>query len=382
MMHLGDYKVILLLSILTLSGCMPDAKKQNVSTISIDPKTVNQEAVLSELVSEVKVITLETTPECFIEYFSEILYIDKENIIYRSGNSILFFDGKGTYKDKINSVGKGPDEYVKILNAHININDKLVYVVDIDAVKVYDFAGRFINKFAIGISPGDVIELKDGKFLVSVSQNYSEINRDELFLFNSSGNKIKSFKSKSEEIIKVSQDFMGMGFVYDIGKEVFYRDFLSDSIFEVSDKFLKPHWFIDSGKYKLDAEERLNVSKRSETLNNDKVDIKEVFESLKYFFISYSFNDNSYFTVFSKNNNKCIHKSAYTYDEEKKYDGMINFGIKNDLIKNATAFRPNYINGNIIVSAVNPVYFNVEQRKLFGCKEDGNPVLFIGKLKY
>ena len=379
-MRLEGYKIILFISIITLAGCSSETKKNDLPTINIDPKIAERDCLLSELAADVKVVSLETNPECIIEHFSKLLYLDAENIIYKSGNSIILFGGNGNYKNKISAVGKGPHEYIKILNAHIDAKEKLIYIVDLNAIKIYDFNGHFVNKFASGISTSDIIKLKNGQFLVPVTQNYKEINRDQMFLFDSSFNKIKSFKSKNPETIKVDQNFMGMGIVYDIDDAVFYRNYINDTIFQVVDEVLKPCWFIDLGKHKMNAEERLNVSKKSEALNKNKVYIQEILESLNFFFIRYSFNNSGHFAVYSKKTKECINRLVYPYDEDKEFDGMINFGIKNDLIEKAPAFRPNYISGKIIVSEVSPIYLNKEQRDLFKCKEEDNPVLFVGTL--
>ena len=381
MMHLEGYKFILFVSIIMLVGCSAETGKKDFPTINIDPEMAERDCLLSELATDVKVISLETNLDCIIDHFSELLYLDSENIIYKSGNFIIFFDGKGSFVNKISAVGKGPHEYVKILNATVDARGKLIYIVDNGVIKIYNFKGEFINKFASEITPSDIIKSKNGKFLIAVTQDYKEIDRNKLFIYDSLLNQVKSFKSKNSETIKVRQNFMGMGKVYKINDKEYYRNHINDTIFELIDNKLKPHWFLNIGKYKLNAEERLNISKKREAMNNNKIHVQDVLESLNYFFIRYSFMHNAHFVVYKKVTGECINRLIYNYDESKEYDGMVNFGIKNDLIENAPAFRPDYINGKTIVSSINPIYLNKEQRELFKCKEDDNPVLFVATFK-
>ena len=378
MMRLEGYKFILFVSIIMLVGCSAETGKKDFPTINIDPEMAERDCLLSELATDVKVISLETNSQCIIGSFSNLLYLNDENIIYKSGNSIILFDGNGKYKKKISAVGKGPHEYSKILKARIDAINELIYIIDFNAIKIYDFKGNFINKFATSISPSDIIKLKNNDFLVPVFQNYKEINRNELFLFDTSFNKIRPFKSKNLEVIKVRQNYRVRGTVYHIDDAVIYTNFINDTIFKVTDTNLVPHWFIDLGKYKMSTEEKLNLTKGRDALENgNKIDLREVFESSNYFFIKYSFMGNAHFVVYNKETGQCINRLVYNFNKNKEYDGMVNFGIKNDLIKYAPAFRPKYINGKTIVSSINPIYLNKEQRELFKCKEDDNPVLFV-----
>lgn len=382
MMHFKANKIKLLLSVFLLLGCTHEKGGNNVNTTDINPNETDKYCVLSELVDDIKVISLENSPESLIGYFSELIYLDTENIIYESENTLIIFDGKGNYKNKITSIGKGPQEYTEILDVFVDTYSKHIHIVDYSGIKIYDFTGQYVKSINTKLQFSGVFKSKDGNYILSAAQTYKEKNRDILYIYDANFKKIHTFKSKNKEILNVRQDIIPVGGLYKINDEIFYKTAFMDTIFKVKDTVLEPHWSFSLGEFKMTIAEQLNTSEflRARQSNN-KIQLINLSESPKYFFITYIFNKQKHFSVLKKETNEFVFHANIPLQNNENYDGEIELGIKNDLINNAPPFKPSYINDYTIVSINSPVYLNKSQLKLFNCKEDDNPLLFVANLK-
>lgn len=371
-MRLVTYKLIVGLTLIAI-GCSHNPKtvlNDTFPTIHIEPKIDIENCNLSEIAKKIEIVSLETNPNSIISSMSNLVFLDKNNIIYRSDKTVIIFDGEGNYIGKVNAVGNGPEEYNSITTVDFDPNNKWIYIVDGSDIKVYNFDGEFIKKIKIPFRIGGLFKAKN-RFVIPVVQRYAEKNRDMLHILDSNLTKIKSFKSRNnDDYSKAKQMYSFMSNPYVVKNELYFREYFTDTIFRVVDTTLVPYWSITLGKYRKKIRNSLNSDDFLSSLLNKKISSFGVLESINYFFISYYYGSGLYKSVFDKKKREFVFHKRFTEND-------MFIGIKNDLIPNAPLFNPKFIKNNLLVSIIYPVLLNNEQLEQFNCKIDDNPLLFI-----
>lgn len=380
-MHLPFFrKLVYILFLCAGINACNNEKKSDIQSIQISPEISNVPCPISKIVSEMGLVHLETTPQCFMGYFSFLIFLDDKTIIFKSNKSILVFDNRGKFLSKIESVGKGPGEYQTIVNAFVDQSRRTIYVVDYKDIKIYTFEGRYIKTILIPFPPGGLFRRGNGDLIVVCQQKYNNPDRDMLYLLDSLFDVSHVFKSMNHDICKdIQQNLFFAGTPYEIDGHLFYIEPFVDTIYEICDTTLKPHWRINLGKYKCETKDGINISNNNRA-SHKRIPMLDIFETKSYFFIGYIYNQAKYMSIYDKNLKKLIFHQKYT-QEDFPDQAMPIFGIKNDIIKNAPSFWPGFVKNNLAIEIVSPASLNNEQLKEFNCKVGDNPILFIGTLK-
>lgn len=356
-----------------------DHKISQDHTVFIDPFLKNISCPLSEIIGNIKVVHLETSPNCLIGHFSYLIFLDDKYIVFVSDKSILIFDNQGKYLNKIDALGKGPKEYGTIANAFVDPINKMIYIVDYDDIKLYNFAGEYRSTLKLSSKSGGVYRRSNAKLIIVCSQIYSYEKREMLYLLDSNFNLYHTFYSNNPDVCKdIKQNLFFAGTPYEINGRLYYIEPFVETIYEISDTLLIPHWTISSGDLGLKTEDGINIDNFNKA--SDKIPPLGLRETENLFFINYTFNNALYMSLFDKRNNKFIFHQKYSPGDFPDKSSPI-LGMKNDLIENSPLFWPKYINNNTIVSLTEPVSMTAEQRKKLGCNQDDNTILFIGELK-
>jgi hypothetical protein len=383
MISLKLKKVIAILMVFTIIfGCKNNHQNHKISQdhyVFIDPYLENISCPLSEIIENIKVVHLETSPNCLIGYFSYLIFLNDKYIVFVSNKSILIFDNQGKYLSKIDALGKGPKEYGTIVNAFVDPINKMIYIVDYDDIKLYNFAGEYSSTFKLSSSSGGVYRRSNGKFVVVCSQGYSYEKREMLHLLDSNFNVYHTFYSNNPDVCKdIKQNLFFAGTPYEINGRLYYNEPFVETIYEISDTLLIPHWIISSGDRGYKTKD--GISSINSHLAFNKIPPLGLRETENYFFINYTFRRGVFRSLFDKRNNKFIFHQEFS-PRDFPANSSPSLGMKNDLIENSPLFWPKYINNSTIVSLAEPVSMTEEQRKKLGCTQDDNTVLFIGELK-
>ena len=159
--------LILLSLVLLFSTCSEksnDSKSNNnENALFIDltelPKGLEN---LTKDIKEIKFVPLETSSECYISVIKTI--IENENYIFvrdNRGKSILRFDKKGKYISKIEKIGKGPGEYLKINGFSLIPKTQELLILDFNFNKLlrFNYEGEYISKIPIKNTPFGIVAL-------------------------------------------------------------------------------------------------------------------------------------------------------------------------------------------------------------------------------
>jgi len=130
---------ILSICLLFLSCNHKEINEDNTCvSIVIDIDSQNEYLKLSEIFDSINIIPLQTLPECLIGEISS-LFIDKNSIyiLDRPRESIYIFSIDGNFIHKICNIGKGPGEYLNILDFFIDSEQNRIVLTSSDKIQFY-----------------------------------------------------------------------------------------------------------------------------------------------------------------------------------------------------------------------------------------------------
>ena len=154
-----QFAVLLLFTLFLFHSCKnSESDISSFITLDITNGLVKKKKhYLSEITKDYQLIKLETNPHCLINKIYKI-YFAKDKIIVLDGSpffgtrgpekqSLLIFDNKGRFLNKIGKKGKGPGEYHSIINLCIDERNEIIYVLSGDqSIIQYRFSGEFLTK--------------------------------------------------------------------------------------------------------------------------------------------------------------------------------------------------------------------------------------------
>jgi len=275
--------------------------QKNIPKIDLVKEIKNEDDItLSRFVKKVEYVPLELTNESTIEMISKI-YLTKDYLIIGhntrgSSNKLLIFNPKtGKFIRNIGNVGKGPDEYLRLLNNFYNPYNNLLYAISGNIIKIYNLAGDYITSF-------EQVKINDPITSTTLRANTEGfINGDTFvrYINNSSGsiNKRISITSKTTELksfpnyhkwnnndvnnnVYISQDPI----FFTNGSTISFKERSNDTIFEISTNKLSPKYILTTGSskypYILPREEAINQISKPK----DYFETNNIFENSKYLF--------------------------------------------------------------------------------------------------
>jgi hypothetical protein len=211
---------------------------------------------MSEIISEINYIPLETKPNCLLGYMN--IPVFGRDIIVKAGDdsrAILRFSNQGKFLNKIGNQGRGPEEYLDFCDVRL-IGDTVFVVSNFsNSVICYSLTGSFLKKYHVNIKarPKSIVQLSDKSFMISLS-NPSNL-----------GNIIKTdreFNIKTGFIKNVPLNDNPLPFRFQKSKnKVFYYYNFIDTIFEISRGFPIPSIIIDYGRYSR-SREKFSLSEK------------------------------------------------------------------------------------------------------------------------
>ena len=137
---------------LTLSVALSSCNNEKVDTGSlpeIDFETAYKEPIgpptMSEFVSRVEYVKLETKPECFVKSMQGITFSKNFIALYEyPSKRIMIFTKEGKYLNDIGRVGQGPGEYNRARSIIISPDEKYVaFMQSGNLVYLYNLGGTF-----------------------------------------------------------------------------------------------------------------------------------------------------------------------------------------------------------------------------------------------
>lgn len=360
--------LLLLVLLLLLISCK-ESKRANFQRV-IEIKTERSSRLkLSQFVDSVIVIPLETNASALIgqigkiQFFKDRLYIQDD-----LANSILVFDKRGRFVERLSRIGLGPGEYIRLKD--FEVHDSGLYVLDISGRKInhYDKNMNYMDKTDVG-SVVSYFTIKDDGFWLykepDMSAGYYQLTKTDKL-----GNVVAEefYKKKSVD----SRDYNWVsGHVFQkVGEELYYSSPHSNSIYCEKENKWSHAYFLSFGNKGFPENEDINDY--DITADDFPFIIRKNFYcSNRYLLTDFFVKDKRHFTFLDKLSNEI-------------FTGI----MENDLIPRYGRFFPLYATEGYLIEVVNAEYVLSDFQGLIGfndklndLQEDDNPVLVLYALK-
>lgn len=319
---------IILWFIFIFSAEIVYCQKTNNTLLKLKPDFVNTgQLKMSEIISEISYIPLETKPSCLIGYMN-IPAFGKDIIIYsHNGENIYRFSDKGKFLNKIGNKGRGPEEYQACTDVLL-IGDTVFVVSNFsNDILCYSLTGTFLKKYHINIKarPKSIVQLPDKSFMISLS-NPSDFG----ILLKTD----KDFNIKTGFIKNVPLDDNPIVYSFPKSpKKIYYYYTYIDTIYEVSKGYPIPAVIIDYGKYSASKEKHSVDEKHNAILSRPNIyDFRTGLSYLKLS-IYYPFKNSTFTILYRIGDGKQFAWTKLINDIDKgtldKWQGFLS---ENDLI--------------------------------------------------
>lgn len=203
--------------ILFLGSCRDlDKNTLNASVIRVPVRKIKSE-VFADLFSEVRYVPLETTKKSLITKVDKLIVGESIIVVWDKRNySILLFNKDGGFISKLGDQGRGPREYVDILDITIDEKNKQVILNDPgkQSLFYFDFEGKFLEYKSLidfSLTGPALVDFKD---YIIFNRGYYPIDGNYLGVFDKNTLKFK------ESILpfKITSLFGGRDFLYSFQK--------------------------------------------------------------------------------------------------------------------------------------------------------------------
>ncbi len=408
---------IILISAITLMSCERKISpaKENIIPLATE---VGKYGILnlSDYVTDLKYIPLETNDSVLISNIEQIIY-ENEKIIITSDwrqNECLVFNKNGAFCNKIGNIGQGPEEYIAL--QQIFTHDNLIYIKTPSVLlKTYDTDGNFVKKIPLPDLKSEymireVQPITSDIFFLDIASHelsYYPIT----ILIKSNGITSDIIKEYTEPfILEKPFEYVSnneFAITYRFKNEIRYYKYTNcDTIFTIGKSLNKKDAFIfDFGKYKP-TRTHLTGKKDNSLSGAPPIRPIKILESSDFLFIEFNFAKYApepfefKTTMGSSTKEKIVTNSMVfgLFDKNTKTLNLMNqpikrkLGLKND-IDGGPVIWPLYISTNDeLVTSVssddfleyfdqieNPTPELVHIAKQV--KSDDNPIIVIAKLK-
>jgi len=270
----------LFIILLLMVSCNSKKENKNIlTTAKIKPinininveKQIKKSLFIDDLVNEVKYIPLQTTPQSLIGSIDKIEVTDSLIFILDAGqNQALFiFDHKGNFINKIANQGKGPSEYVKILDFNYCKQDHSLMICDINRkILKFDINGNLINSWRQNFQVNKIANLGMDKYIVHNGMDYNSFIKN-----GPCSHKIVLAGKVIDSFFEVPKSLWGVSFgegIYTKSNNILLKPFFSNMIYQYKDSLI--------AKYKINF---INRNIDIKTLSVDKKNIGAPLEILK-----------------------------------------------------------------------------------------------------
>ena len=403
--------ILLILLIYLPVSCINKKEALPVNVIPLASAVGNYSILdLSEYVTEIRYIPLETNDSVLLGELRLINYENKKILIKDSNQKCLLFDENGKFCRKIGQSGQGPDDYLMIRQSFIH--DNYIFLQDRLKILIYDTDGHLVEKInwrlddfpaeytAQGVN---IVPLKKDTFVMNVASMEGYYPKAILFETHQSGVKIIKEYPNSVTLDKVRPIFFSSesGIMYRFQNDVRIYKGVNDTVFTIGQNTeIEAAFIFESGKYKP-ARSFFEGREDSRTALNNYITILSIFESFNHLFIGFSFGKYAPEPVEFINSQGGQYANTNVDGVFDKHTGELalmrqpikgKWGFNND-IDFGPVIWPHYVSSsNELVSVIQPEEFMEYYNKITNpsaelteiahkMKWDDNPIVIVAKLK-
>ena len=317
---------------------------------------------LNDIAKQIKLIPVETTDSALLSR----LYVEG-----KKGDDVIIRDNKAVYstnretgkiKTLVNSVGRGPEEYIDIDDVILN-DDNTLYI--------YDLAKRGFLQFGFdgeykGLFRKDAVQhftkTEDGYYVTAEFRNMETC----ITVYDENWNLVRKGIPNFRKDADLAMYYMNR--LYTFNGHVYFKDALGDTLYHVTAKEDKPFVVLSKGRYKVP----LNILSTLEEASKEGYNyIMNDFCRIvgNYGFVMFYYNNNLYSDIWD------IKESKILYRNVSDYAGL---GIPVEINNQIVNTWPAFVQDNFMYCVIEPV----DALKLIpSLPKDTNPILLEVELK-
>lgn len=333
---------------------------QTPQTLKIlDALENRKEEKLSLIGNHIRYIHLETTPNSLLSEIAKIIIDD--NIYIKTKEGLFVFSIDGKFIKKIGIQGKGPNEYLSLVD--FDVNKENIWTLDVLLHKVFKYKkdGGFIASYKYS-KPVDKLFVTNSQYFLLTSTPPDFWGEEDLgtliYTFTLEGKPLSNIKNTN------SRNSSACTNSFKFNDNLNYRPILNDTVFALSNNKIQPKYVIDLGKYKPTKA----IYGRNENVKT--INCKRIEETDKFLFLLIKESDGT--------------QSNLVYNKISKTIATIGkTGFVNDL-DDGISFWPDYICNSKLIKIIDyndmSSYTNEKKAKgSFNEKMDinSNPILMV-----
>lgn len=233
-----------LLNVFLVISCITYAQKPQTFKIT-EALELKKELKLSQLAKKVEYIQLETTSASILSEITKVIIEDNIYIKTKDGLFVFALDGK--FLRKIGNRGKGPKEYLSMID--FDVNKEAIYTLDVLSHKIFEFQkdGNFTKYIGYKCIPDKIVLSNQQIYLANSTDPtfWGDIDSGILLSgLDKMGQSLPPVKNSNREMPSAVTN------IYNYKGNIHYRQTLNDTVFCLSNNQLSPRYLIDLGKYK------------------------------------------------------------------------------------------------------------------------------------
>lgn len=348
-----------------LLSCSNENKK-----ISIDiDKEFSKEArlKLSDIISSIEYIALETDTNCLVEQNFGVLLFSKEIVVINKRKCLLFDRATGKFIKEILHRGNDPEGYNStMLGKGLlgNENDEYLFLREWNG-NISTYSYQTGERLQIPYEDYGAIAYLDKNKFVTTALNLDGKQRVKMWIYDNyncvdSISNNQTFELKSNAIAF----FYNEEIFYRSGGNTFYKYHVNDTVYQIKENRLIPEYeFISSNSPNLEMREH---PERMGELMKECFVVEQIVEDDTYIMYSIAHEGEKYHLIHNK---------------KSEEGGIVKGGIINDIDNGINPWIDHITDKGEYVFVINPSSLDDDDLKKYNIKEDDNPLIAIGYKK-
>lgn len=304
-------KILYFLFILSLLAACSDKKGQDSEFVTLpigESVNISVDESSNLKINNYSIIPLETTDSSLlssVDLYGEL----NDKLVLTSDNRVYFFLKDGRFDHKFDKQGGGSNEYLSINDIAINKPAGLIYIHDFSRrmINTYTEYGEFVNS----IRNDSIASLKFDKnnhFVVTYSP--SEQWEYQVGIYDTLFNSVGVFLRKPQKVEGATLFTINSICNFDDDNYVY----ISDTLYRIKSNSVEPYVAIDKGSLKLPFELEHQISNSGD--RNKYIWGEYGYLVGDYYFLSYYYNGNTYYDVWSVSDEKLLLRNTVSFDDD------------------------------------------------------------------
>ena len=245
---------VLVFLLCSCSGYDIQQSEYVVIDLSEPPPKISIKA--SALIESCRYIPLETTGESMISNIQRLIPVQDGFFIFdRSSQQLIYFDADGRFIRRIAEKGRGPGEYVNLLDFDLSEQDETLFLHDnSNQILLYSFNNTFLRSIRLERFVSCVMKTSWGYICYRDPLLNFGNDTEVLIAIDENGSELNVLQHRKVDLQQRSPWVISPVFV-NINNKYYYYPQFQDTLYSVEIDKINPKYVFPKGKYSIAIEE-------------------------------------------------------------------------------------------------------------------------------